>query len=289
MRQRLRVAGNQPADLVDARMPGVSRAQTPAAEDVGREQQQARDVGRLERAREAGEQTFRARCFDEIRERRYIDHIQQTAFVPARRVQQHASEARVSHQRDEVRIEAFIGENHAENLDAARNVCSAPRCAPPASRLAPGRPRRSPLLHRPCPSPLPRERQAPSRPARQLRSPAAARSPPRRSRAQHPAERRANAPSGSRRSMMSAPCAIAISASCGPLTLASIKVIGLAFIPHSAVVLDIGVALVVFRRAFERAAALARAPVHHVLDLLRQFKILIRDALGGMVLQPHLD
>ena len=89
------------------------------------------------------------------------------------------------------------------------------------------RPRRSPLLHRPCPSPLPRERQAASRPARRLRSPAAARSPPRRSRAQRPAKRRRTPPSGSRRSMMSAPCAIAISASCGPLTLASIKVIGL--------------------------------------------------------------
>ena len=95
-------------------MTGVSRAQAPAAEDVWSEQQQARDVGRLERASKSGEQAFRARCFDEIRERRYIDNIQQTAFVRARRVQQHASEARVSHQRDEVRIEAFIGENHAE-------------------------------------------------------------------------------------------------------------------------------------------------------------------------------
>ena len=189
MRERLRVAGNQPADLVDARMPGVGRAQAPAAEDVGREQQQARDVGRLERARKAGEQTFGARCFDEVRERRDIDHIQQTAFVPARRVQQHASEARVSHQRDEVRIEAFIGENHAENLDAARNV---------GQRLDALRQLRVSrqtdldvvaLLHRPWPSPPPRERQAPSRPARQSRSPAAVRSPPRRSRAQRPAER----------------------------------------------------------------------------------------------------
>ena len=135
MRQRLRVAGNQPADLVDAWMTGVSRAQTPAAKDVGSEQQKARDIGRLERASEPREQTFRARCFDETRESRYIDHIQQTAFVRARRVQQHASEARVSHQGDEVRIEAFIGENHAENLDAVRKLPQRLDAAPPSSRL----------------------------------------------------------------------------------------------------------------------------------------------------------
>src|SRR6185312_8672142 len=55
------------------------------------------------------------------------------------------------------------------------------------------------------------------------------------------------------------------------------------------VVFDIGEALVLRGRAFQRAAGLAGLPVHDVLDLPRQFEILVGDALGGVILQPHLD
>ena len=42
-------------------------------------------------------------------------------------------------------------------------------------------------------------------------------------------------------------------------------------------------------RAFEALAFLARLPVHDLFDLLGQFEILRRDALGRMRHQPHLD
>src|SRR5215470_9768253 len=53
------------------------------------------------------------------------------------------------------------------------------------------------------------------------------------------------------------------------------------------VVFDIGEALILVGRTFERAALAARLPRDHVLDLLRQLEILVGDALGGVVLQPH--
>src|SRR5215510_11070679 len=51
------------------------------------------------------------------------------------------------------------------------------------------------------------------------------------------------------------------------------------------VVLDIGEALIRLRRALERTSLLARLPVDHVLDLLRQLEVLVGDALGRMVLE----
>src|SRR5258707_145066 len=54
------------------------------------------------------------------------------------------------------------------------------------------------------------------------------------------------------------------------------------------VVFDIGEALILARRAFERAVR-AGSPEHHLLDLPRELEILVGDALGGMVLEPHLD
>src|SRR5271163_706116 len=55
------------------------------------------------------------------------------------------------------------------------------------------------------------------------------------------------------------------------------------------VVLDIGEPLIAARRPFERAALLAGPPRDEVLDLARQFEVLVGDPLGAMVLQFHLD
>src|SRR5436190_251225 len=51
------------------------------------------------------------------------------------------------------------------------------------------------------------------------------------------------------------------------------------------VVLDVGEALVVVGRPFERAA-LAGSPVDDLLDLAGELEILVGDPLGGMVHQP---
>src|SRR5262249_15382891 len=53
------------------------------------------------------------------------------------------------------------------------------------------------------------------------------------------------------------------------------------------VVLDIGEALIRLRRAFERSSLLSRLAVVHVLDILRQFEILVGDALRRMVLEAN--
>ena len=54
------------------------------------------------------------------------------------------------------------------------------------------------------------------------------------------------------------------------------------------VVFDVGVTGLL-RRARQRAALFARLPLHHLLDLLRQLEILVRDAARIVVLQAHLD
>ena len=161
MRQRLRVAGNQPADLVDARMPGVEPCTDPrsrgcrarAATGAGCREARARQRSRRAEpfARAVSMKFARAGISTTSSRPRLSPRgvCSSTPANPASPISAMRSGSKPSSAKTTPR-----------NLDAARNVCSAPRCAPPASRLAPGRPRRSPLLHRPCPSPLPRERQA---------------------------------------------------------------------------------------------------------------------------------
>ena len=56
------------------------------------------------------------------------------------------------------------------------------------------------------------------------------------------------------------------------------------------VVFDVGEALDLVAGVPSSAPpVLAGLPVHDLLDLLRQLEILVGDALGGVVLQPHLD
>src|ERR1019366_2943232 len=56
---------------------------------------------------------------------------------------------------------------------------------------------------------------------------------------------------------------------------------------RSNVVFDVCEASVFLWRSLERSACLSRLPLTHFLDLLRQFKIFVGDALGGMVLKAH--
>src|SRR5918994_5322517 len=57
----------------------------------------------------------------------------------------------------------------------------------------------------------------------------------------------------------------------------------------SLVVFDIGESLVRLGRAFQRAAFARRLPLDDVLDLFRQFEILVGDAFGRVVHQANLD
>src|SRR6185369_10827390 len=58
---------------------------------------------------------------------------------------------------------------------------------------------------------------------------------------------------------------------------------------QSAVVFDVSKTLILFRRAFERTAFLAGPPVNDLFDLLGQFKILVRNPLGGVILQTDFN
>ena len=49
---------------------------------------------------------------------------------------------------------------------------------------------------------------------------------------------------------------------------------------HPPIILDVGEALVALRRALQRAAGAAGLPLHDLLDLAREFEILVGDALG---------
>ena len=53
---------------------------------------------------------------------------------------------------------------------------------------------------------------------------------------------------------------------------------------HLLVIFDVGEPLVAGRRPFERAALLGRAPGDEVLDLAREFEVLVGDPLGAVVL-----
>src|SRR5262245_58599676 len=57
----------------------------------------------------------------------------------------------------------------------------------------------------------------------------------------------------------------------------------------SSVILDVGEALILLRRAFERAPFLAGTPVDGLLNFLRQIEILVRYPFSGVILQTDLD
>src|SRR3954462_5503482 len=77
MRKLLNIARNQSADFVDGGMTRVSRAQAAAAEDIRREQQEARDVGRLECTRKSAEDALRTCPLDESSEHRNIHDVEE--------------------------------------------------------------------------------------------------------------------------------------------------------------------------------------------------------------------
>src|SRR5215470_13548731 len=58
---------------------------------------------------------------------------------------------------------------------------------------------------------------------------------------------------------------------------------------RSAVVLDVSKTLVAGWRPFERASRLCGLPMDNLLDLFRQFEILVGYALGCVILQAHFD
>ena len=54
---------------------------------------------------------------------------------------------------------------------------------------------------------------------------------------------------------------------------------------RSAVVFEVGEALILLRSAFERAALLPRLPMNDVLNLFRQLEVFVGDAFGGVILE----
>ena len=227
------------------------------------------------------------RRFDEIGQRRDIQRIEQTLLRCTRRVQQRAGKTRVGHQRNETGTEAFIGENYAQNLDAARNRLQGLNALHP-----PGVPDEADLdVIRTCVSHLTDRGRKRDRLHRDCARDRTHRAP-----AVHRGDGRAP---DLRRNGGEGPIGGTQIDDVGAMRNRDLGFTRTAHAgehqghrfnsTHSAIVLDIGVTLVVFRRAFERTAAPARTPVHHILDLPRQFKILIRDALGRVVLQAHLD
>ena len=58
---------------------------------------------------------------------------------------------------------------------------------------------------------------------------------------------------------------------------------------RSAVVFEVGEALILLRRAFERAALLPRLPMNDVLNLFRQLKVFVGDAFGSVILESDFD
>ena len=55
------------------------------------------------------------------------------------------------------------------------------------------------------------------------------------------------------------------------------------------VVFDIGEALIRRRRTFQRSTLLCGLPLDDILDLLRQFEVLVRDAFCSVIHQPYFD
>ena len=86
------------------------------------QRQEARHVGRLERAGETGLQAKLAATIDEAGERRDIHVIEQAAFAFLKRVEHRAAESAFGHQLQQIKVRRAVGEQHADELRAGGEV-----------------------------------------------------------------------------------------------------------------------------------------------------------------------
>jgi hypothetical protein len=90
------------------------------AEIVGLQQQQARDVGRFQRAGEADEQVVLSRRGDEVAQTRDIHVVEEAAAALIGRVEHRAGEVGFRHHRQQRVVGAAIREHDANDLGLAR-------------------------------------------------------------------------------------------------------------------------------------------------------------------------
>jgi hypothetical protein len=107
------------ADARGAVVPAAQRAAK--TQHVRRQQQEARHIGRLERAREPAHQAMPAAAVDKIAQRRNIDVIEQPAAGLVRRIDHRARKTALAHEPEQRRIDAVIREHDADDLYAPRD------------------------------------------------------------------------------------------------------------------------------------------------------------------------